>query len=62
MSKAVSMKAQEVQAQVDAKNVQDVNEGAPNNVPYWWGHQPIYLQSRSQKVKSKVLAKRNSNR
>jgi len=58
--KEVSMSAEKNQAPQDSRDVQGEHEGAV--VPYWWGHRPIYLQSRSQRVKSKVLAKRNAKR
>lgn len=61
MSKSASMSAEKTQAPQDSRDVQNENVGTPN-LPYWWGHRPIYIQSKSQKVKSKVLAKRNSKR
>lgn len=48
-----------MKAPQDSKDVQDKHEGTTQPLPYYWGHQPIHIRSRSQKVKSKRLRASN---
>lgn len=60
--KEVSMSAEKNQAPKDSRDVQGEHEGAPSNVPYWWGHQPIYTPNKGNRVKNKVIRLRNAKR
>lgn len=54
------MSAEKNQAPIDSRDVQE--EATLRDHRYWLYNRPIYIPNRSQKVKSKVLAKRNSKR
>ncbi len=47
------------QAPLDGRDVQGQDEGRENVSHFWSGHQPIYIPSWSQRVKSKRLIASN---
>lgn len=55
----LSMGTMSAQAPKDSRDVQGKDEGQENAVPYWYGHQPIFIPSHSQKVKSKQMRAKN---
>lgn len=54
----LSMGSAQAQAPTEGRNVQGLNEGGETAV-YWYGHQPIFIPSWSQRVKSKQMKATN---
>lgn len=46
----------------DSKDVQDKDEGRQTPIVFWGMSNPIFIPSKSQRVKSKILRKRNEKR
>ncbi len=44
---------------MDSRDVQGNDEGRETVMPFWAGHQPIFIPSWSQRVKSKRLIASN---